>query len=62
MYYDRLQSYASCLRNLTIPLDNKPLLIAAGLDALAVALIKEPAMGVQFKVGVFVGAIVRDEA
>ena len=48
-YYDRLQSYASCLRNLTIPVENKPKLIEAGLHKLAMDLIKEPSMGVQFK-------------
>jgi len=48
-FFDKLQSYASCLRNLTIPVENKPKLIEAGLHHLAICLIKKPSLGVQFK-------------
>lgn len=48
-FFDRFQSYGSCLRNLAIPAQTKSVLIADGLHLLAVELVKKPSLGVQLK-------------
>lgn len=48
-YEDRFQAFASCLRNLCIPVGCKQLLVKAGLADTAVELIKKTGLSVQFK-------------
>lgn len=48
-YSDRFQAFTSCLRNLTIPVHNKAILIEAGLPEVSVTLIKTSVLPVQFK-------------
>jgi len=48
-YYDRLQAFTSCLRNLCIPDMNKRILYKAGLADIAMELVVNTNLAIQFK-------------